>query len=601
MRVSSIKITGFKAIRHAELSELDAQPFTVLTGQNGTGKSTVLEALYLMTRGLPPEPQPELVRLGEERAEVAMAFSLTDGQFEQVDQYYRSVHGESAEKEKLYRRMARIDKEGNVVFSGSPVAATVFAPAFRKSHPFPGLTMVHAERGRVSGLDVFGAGIGGLQPGDPSGSKAAADYLTSCLMALDYRSLLESRQGRYPRDDYGDLAGAFHEATGKRLLRPQPMEGFKGGRIEVELGAGQRHGLSGLASGESGLLGLLCALYHSAADGGVLLLDEPELHLHPVLQTTILRTVRTLAPRTQTIIVTHAVKIAAAAHPSQVYQIQHSSPDQALRAVDALSLVGVIADMGIEQADLLGKACHLVVEGVTDNSYLGRLFPDEMERVHVTVAGNCQRVLAHHVLLTDGPKSLPWVCLIDRDLMNEADVQGRQTTYPGLYIWPRRALENMLLDPALLAAVLKTIGRSTSLDEAEEILRNAADRLMGDVVTDMLQAALAREFPLPRPDGSRGDRGLKQFYAASAHAMQSRGDAVETVRVQQETALQARWEQERLALVDPKKALGILTGQLKLFRRTEDLTGALLARAAQDPSVRPRGLEEFRLRLMRSM
>ncbi|MGW7074797.1 AAA family ATPase [Streptomyces sp. NPDC054866] len=45
MRLSSIKVTGFKAIRHAELSELDAQPFTVLTGQNGTGKSTILKAL----------------------------------------------------------------------------------------------------------------------------------------------------------------------------------------------------------------------------------------------------------------------------------------------------------------------------------------------------------------------------------------------------------------------------------------------------------------------------------------------------------------------------------------------------------------------------
>ncbi|MGC5395704.1 AAA family ATPase [Streptomyces sp. DT20] len=156
-------------------------------------------------------------------------------------------------------------------------------------------------------------------------------------MARGYRWALESLQGKCSRDDYGGLAGAFHEATGKRLLRPQPMEGFKGGDIEVELGAGQRHGLSGLASGESGLFGLLCALYHSAADGWVLLLDNPELHLHPVLQTRILRTVRTLALRTQTIIVTHGVKIAAAARPSQVYQIQHSSPAQTLRAADALS------------------------------------------------------------------------------------------------------------------------------------------------------------------------------------------------------------------------------------------------------------------------
>lgn len=598
LRISGIKVTNFKAVSHAELSELDARPFIVLTGQNGTGKSSILEALDILTRVLPPEPQPDLVRLGAEESELELTFSLTDGQFEQVDRYHQSIYGKPADQKEGYRRVAKIDKTGNVTYSSSSVAAAVFDPVFRRGRGFPGVTLVHAERGRMSVRDMREAGSLGV--GGQFGSSAPVDHLTSSLTALDYRSLLETRQGGCPRDDYGDMASVFFEATGKLLLRPRP-EGFDSSRIEVELPGGQRHGLSGLASGESGLLGLLCSLFRSAADGGVLLLDEPELHLHPVLQTALLRTVRALASRTQTIIVTHAVKIAAAAHPCQVYQIQHCGPDQAQRAADPSSLVGVIADMGIAQADLLGKACHLVVEGTTDDSHLGRLFPEEMERVHVTVAGDCRQVLAHCRLLADSPTSLPWICLIDRDLMSEADVQRRQLAHPNLQIWPRRALESMFLDPALLSAVLKAFGRATSLDEAQALLAEAAGGLVDDVVTDMLQAALAREFPLPRPDTNCGDRGLREFYVASARIMEARGNAVASVRTQQEAAVMARWEIDHLALVDPKKALGRLARQLGIFRTTAHLTTALIARAAQDPDVRPWGLEEFRLRLVRSI
>jgi AAA domain len=219
VRVSAIKVTNFKAVRHAELSELHAQPFTVLTGQNGTGKSAILEALYLVTRGLSPEPQPDLVRLGEVEAEIEVSFSVSDCQFEQVDRYYRSVYGKPAEPKEQYRRVAKINKAENVTYSGSQVAAAIFDPTFRRGRSFPGVTLVHAERGRMPGLDIGDANA--PKPGGQFGSFAPADYLTSCLTALDYRSLLEARQGGCPRDDYGDLARVFYEATGKLLLRPR--------------------------------------------------------------------------------------------------------------------------------------------------------------------------------------------------------------------------------------------------------------------------------------------------------------------------------------------------------------------------------------------
>ncbi|TJZ59357.1 hypothetical protein FCH28_01085 [Streptomyces piniterrae] len=33
-------------MRHAKLTELDAQPFTLITGQNGSGKTAMFQALH---------------------------------------------------------------------------------------------------------------------------------------------------------------------------------------------------------------------------------------------------------------------------------------------------------------------------------------------------------------------------------------------------------------------------------------------------------------------------------------------------------------------------------------------------------------------------
>ncbi|MFE7385865.1 ATP-dependent endonuclease [Streptomyces zhihengii] len=600
MRISEIVVIDFKAIRHAKLTELDTQPYTLITGQNGTGKTAMLQALHLITRAGHPQPRPELVRLGQDRAEIELSFSLSDEEFHRVNLHHRSVFGRSAERMDRYRRVAQVDKVGKVSFVDSSLVATLFDPVFRASNSFPDVTLLGAaEDGRVGATAAQGS-IGVLPVGFPPGSPAADD-LTRRLTALDYCSLAKARHGGGLDDAYEQLAATFREATGKTLLRPQPIGGFGATRIEVATVDG-RHSVGELSSGEAGLLGLLCALHQSAHDGSALLLDEPEQHLHPALQMAFLRAVRSLAHRTQTIIVTHSVKIVAAAHPSQVYQMLGGEvTDQARRVASVSSLAGVIAEMGVDEADLLLKGGRLVVEGAKDEDYLERLFPEELENVHVIKAGSSGQVLARHRMLTDDLSSLPWMCLIDRDLMSDTQVEKHRLDYPNLHIWPRRALESMLLDPALVAAVLGSLGRPTSLDEAETLLRAAVDPLADDVVADMLAGELADRFPLPRPDKKDGIRGLKEQYAASARSMKARSEAVDDIHQEVSAQVRERWERDRFVLVDPKKALGALTRELNLFRKAQDLTNALIASAGADLAVRPRPLEEFRLRLVRAL
>ncbi|WP_237327000.1 ATP-dependent nuclease [Streptomyces sp. CBMAI 2042] len=600
MRISEIVVTDFKAIRHAKLTELDKQPYTLITGRNASGKTALLQALHLITRTRGLEPRPELVRLGKDKAGIELHFTLSDEEFHRVNLHHLSVFGKNAERRDRFRRTAVVDKTGNVSFADSSVVATVFDPVFRASNSFPDITLLGAaENGRVGASAPLSSAD--VPPSRLAGGPPTAEDLTLRLTTLDYCSLVKARDSGWRDDAYEQLGETFREATGKRLLRPQPISGLGTTLIEVATADG-RHPVSELSSGEAGLLGLLCALHQSAHDGSVLLLDEPELHLHPALQMAFLRAVGALAHRTQTMIVTHSVKIVAAAHPSQIYQmVGGESAEQARRVASVSSLAGVVADMGVAEADLLLKGGRLVVEGDRDENYLGRLFPEELENVHVIKAGSSGQVLARHRMLADDLSSLPWVCLIDRDLMSDTQVRNYQRDYPNLHIWPRRALESMLLDPGLVAAVLGSLGRPTSLDEAETLLRAAVDPLADDVVSDMLAGELANRFPMPRADKRDGIRGLKEQYTAAAHAMKARSDAVDAIHREVSERVRERWERDRFLLVDPKKALGALAGELNLFRKTQDLTNALLASAGAGPAIRPRPLEEFRLRLVQTL
>jgi AAA domain, putative AbiEii toxin, Type IV TA system len=105
------------------------------------------------------------------------------------------------------------------------------------------------------------------------------------LASLDYVDLLAQREGRPPTGEYDTLVQTFAAATSKQILRPS-LDPYspQGASLFVETPAGVRHRLDALSSGEQEVLGLTYFIRRLSARGGVLLIDEPELHLHPSLQ-----------------------------------------------------------------------------------------------------------------------------------------------------------------------------------------------------------------------------------------------------------------------------------------------------------------------------
>jgi len=266
---------------------------------------------------------------------------------------------------------------------------------------------------------------------------------------------------------------------------------------------------------------------------------------------------------------------------------------------DRLELIGML---GITPADLLQSDLILVVEGDTDAQWLRTLFPVELGRAHIMVAGSAAQVMDAHATLAATPVSVPWLCLRDRDLLTDDEVFALKEKFPNLHVWPRRAIESLVLDAELIAATVNSVmATPVATDQVGAWLEEIAEPLRLDVLSALVDARLQYDFPAPgKQKGDRFERMEAQL-RRYAEVNEARADAVQSTKADQEAGLASRWGSEWPVLVDPKPVLAKLAERTSVFKSPAALISALFARARDDVSLRPAALEEFRTRISRAL
>lgn len=617
MRISEISIENFKGLAHASFSDVADEPVIVISGRNGTGKSHVLNALAVLWNqhyDLGAQVGP----YGDE-CRISMSIRLSDMEARAVSAWSRRVHGIAHESAGQHTVAVRMNRASGMLHGSEgvadPVASILTNPSFQQEHPFSRLDYIPATRSLVSSvtpsvnLGMFRAEnelqerrvmIGNMLSA-PSPAMSLPD-IASYLATLDYQSLIGARQGvEYP-DEYGLIVGAFHEATAKKILRPVMDRETGESGIYVEVSDGVIHPIDKLSSGEKSLLGLMYFVRRLSASGGVLLLDEPEQHLHPTLQAALFEAMKALADRAQVIVVSHSPNLISAVPVTGLLEVlpaSDSGVNQIVRLASQPNKMGLLAELGLTPAQVLQVDGLLVVEGKTDQQFLSAVFPVEAGRVHFLVAGDSGQVLAAHKTLSGLSLGLPWLCLRDRDLLTDEERSRLLGLHDNLHVWEQRAIESHLLNAELVHAVTTSLGKEFSLADVHSAMRQACDPLREEVLGGLLEAELARRFPPPgrAPQGSRFQK-IKWQYEKYAAVNQERADALEEVEKEQRRKLEEEWSTEWRRLVDPKAALASLNTELRLFKSVEDFKRALLVRARDDLTVRPAGIEALRVRLV---
>jgi hypothetical protein len=259
-----------------------------------------------------------------------------------------------------------------------------------------------------------------------------------------------------------------------------------------------------------------------------LVIEEPETNLHPAAQRALLGLLQAWAADMQVIVATHSpVMLDWSPGGDRLWLVTRDQETSRVDPVDEDPLPA-LRSLGVRLSDVLSADRILVVEGPSDEEVLATWFPGLLRNPRVAVihgGGGDSAIhadrLANWLAGTDRAGLRTVLYLRDRDELS-ASVLERLTASPSVYVLERRELENYLLEPAAIAAVLTSLSSGTDsvrAEDVEPVMTDAAERLRSKIIANRV----ARKVVPPRP---LMDHRLRQRLANSGANADQIADAV---------------------------------------------------------------------------
>ncbi len=337
----------FRNVRNIKELDLDFRdPVTgkpmsriVLAGANGSGKTTILECIFGLMAAAERYGKQEINRYSElQDVEIALPVSaqlqlLFDLEFIGAPPVTLSVG---------YGEQGSIISETSVAEEAS-VGGLLPPGSITFSQPIP-LTSLFVrlaefiQHAREKGESAFGSVLyfphyrylpsvpeGELRV-EPREYQWAYRYSAndewkgsteSYLFSLNYLDL-EDRDRKLPANRYGQTVELVNSVLdGKKIARIQR------GRVVVETDKGEAHGLDDLSSGEKQIVLLLVEILRRIVPGSVILIDEPEISLHPAWQRGLVVALDKIIEQydAQVIMATHSLEVATMVMPHEVISL----------------------------------------------------------------------------------------------------------------------------------------------------------------------------------------------------------------------------------------------------------------------------------------
>ncbi|MCX8492151.1 MAG: AAA family ATPase [Cyclobacteriaceae bacterium] len=293
---------------------------------------------------------------------------------------------------------------------------------------------------------------------DAASSRSASAITTLAVgrMAQRFRELLEKADGQTKEKFRADSVSMNLTETLKVLGYDWDFEctDIKTNRYEMILDKqGSRFQLSAASSGERELLTYLFAIYALNVKDALIVIDEPELHLHPRWQKILMGLFKQLAKDTgnQFLMATHSPAFASPEtikYVSRVYSEDQRSRIVTLNDAEQLPsakhLFSIVNSQNNERvffADLV-----ILVEGISDRIFFEALFKhfekqQNSGRVFEVVSVGGKNLFKHYANLLDAFK-VPFVVIADLDYVREVG----DSSLKDLFRPSAKALKEKLVD-----------------------------------------------------------------------------------------------------------------------------------------------------------
>ena len=224
---------------------------------------------------------------------------------------------------------------------------------------------------------------------------------------------------------------------------------------------GRTFDIDGMSSGEKGLILTFLLIERTIAQDGLILLDEPELHLNPAVCKELLSfLVNGYAVRKnlQVFVCSHSPEILAGAFENDECSLYHLESELMLTKVrrqDHAVIAEALRRLGTSESEGLLFKGTIFVEGIDDVSLLEAGFGSIFRRYKVKDLGGRREIEKEIKQLQDGEKEgielSPRFFIFDRD---ELPSNLKNTKSTKILQWGRRCFENYLIDIDILGDLL---------------------------------------------------------------------------------------------------------------------------------------------------
>jgi hypothetical protein len=473
---------------------VDLRPLTVAVGYNNAGKSTVVEALRLVSiiterlGGLTFRDPPDWTGLGRAARGVRPAIDGLGINTALITHRYSNepaeVHAQFTTGERIE---VRVSPDGACfALLRDRTGQAIRSQAVARSIAFPTLHVLPQ-----------------ISPLEPEESILTDDYvrrhMSSPLSSRHFRNQLRLLPGDYQR--FRELASETWPAI--QIVRLGGARGAHGDQLVLEVR--DRDFVAEVGAMGHGLqmwlqtVWFLCRTAQTAS----VVLDEPDVYMHPDLQRRLIRYVKSRFR--QVIIATHSVEIMADLAPSEILIIDRRRARSQF-ADTAPAVQRVIETLGgvhnIHLARLWDARRCLLVEG-DDLAFLKilheKLFPqaatslDDIPNVSIGGWAGWPYAIGSSMFVRNAfGQAITVYCLLDRDYHTPSQIAERQGDAQQrdveLHIWGRKEIENYFIVPAAIARLL--CQRDPALDQAQVATQVSGqiDQIVASLENDMFDA-----------------------------------------------------------------------------------------------------------------
>jgi ABC-type branched-subunit amino acid transport system ATPase component len=253
-----------------------------------------------------------------------------------------------------------------------------------------------------------------------------------------------------------------------------------------------------LSSGEQEVFFLLTFFLRNSIHDSVVLIDEPELHLHPELARRMIRTMLSINPGNQVWLATHNADLIDEAGSDRSYYVAREGPGKAarvVRAVDENAELALLREI-FGYSGFVGLARKLVLlEGDStsaDRRVFASLFPgaaDQIRFVPIQSATNIARITrVVEAIVQQQLGHIELFLIRDRDYLSSDEMDRyRAGAKDRVFVLERHEIENYLLDSELITEACRDLlAQPLNVSEVEERLRDVAITVAPTVYRDLV-------------------------------------------------------------------------------------------------------------------